>query len=228
MIRIRMMQNYISGQEIHQLLHKSNLENKVDFDKIQKWKSSEFFTNLALQYASFIRNLGINASMEEAEITATRVLKLFCHERFNGLDYNNFPSIATMNNEFAYDSPIIASNIAFQTTCEHHLVPINGTAVVAYIPKDKLIGLSKINELLYFFAARPQLQERLTLQIIKSLSHILQTEDIAVLINASHDCMNINGNTNNTTTHITSKFSGIFTEQIGLQTNLMQLINNIN
>jgi GTP cyclohydrolase I len=130
-----------------------------------------------------------------------------------------------MNNEFAYDSPIIASNIVFQTTCEHHLVPIKGIAVIAYAPKDKLIGLSKINELLYFFAARPQLQERLTLQIVKSLSHILQTEDVAVLIKASHDCMNINGNSNDTTTHITSKFGGVFVKQVGFQTNLMQLFN---
>lgn len=220
------MQHYISGQKIHQLLQKNNLENNVDFNKVQEWKSSEFFTKIALQYADLIRNLGINTSIEDAKITATRVLKLFCHERFNGLDYTNFPNIATMNNEFAYDSPIIASNIVFQTTCEHHLVPIKGVAVIAYTPKDKLMGLSKINELLYFFAARPQLQERLTLQIVKCLSYILQTEDIAVLIKANHDCMNINGNSNDVTTHITSKFSGMFAEQIGLQTNLIQLFNS--
>lgn len=159
-----------------------------------------------------IKGLGIIPDDDSIQKTPERVARFFVNELFYGLDYNNFPKITFNHNQYGYQEPVISKNISFKSTCEHHLVTISGEAFVAYIPKDKVIGLSKINRVVNFFARRPQVQERATLQIFHALAYILQTEDIALLIKASHHCITMRGVNDQNVENITYKFGGKFNE----------------
>lgn len=133
--------------------------------------------------------LGLDLSDHSLSQTPYRVAKMYVDEIFSGLDPDNFPSITLHQQKVHPDELILIKNISFSSFCEHHLVPMVGKAHVAYLPKDKIIGLSKINRIVHYFSKRPQLQERLTAQIADSLSIVLGTEDIAVSLNAKHFCV---------------------------------------
>lgn len=158
-----------------------------------------------------VLNDGLKMDMDDDSIRETphRVAKMYCQEIFHGLDYSQFPKCTTVENKASYDEMVAVRKADVLSVCEHHFVPFIGYAAVAYIPNTKVLGLSKINRIVDFFSRRPQIQERLTLQIYAALSLILDTEDIAVVIKAEHLCVRLRGVKQQSET-ITSKMGGKF------------------
>lgn len=187
-----MKTNYNLGLEIHQLLNKNNLENSVKWQVVDLWQDEKHLAQLEAKLTDFIQGLGLDLHNNTLSNTPKRMVKLFLEDLFWGLDYHNFPDICSDDNSFNYVNPIISKNINLYSTCEHHFVAIRGYATIAYIPKGKIIGLGKLNQIVNFFAHRPQVQERLTRQISIVLQYLLDTDDVAVAINASHDCISRN------------------------------------
>jgi GTP cyclohydrolase I len=135
---------------------------------------------------------------------------MFVNEIYWGLRPENFPKISDIENKMGYESMVMERNVNVQSNCEHHFIVIDGEACVAYIPKDKVLGLSKINRIVEYFSKRPQVQERLTEQIYYALEFILETPDIAVLIDAKHYCVGARGVEDEGSQTVTSKFGGKF------------------
>lgn len=213
--------NHALGLEIKQILLDAGIENPVSAVKINEWKDPMHMEQLTGKLAMFFTELGIYSDNKECKHTANRLIDYWCQQLFYGLDYSRFPEITPIPNEFAYHHPLIAEDIQFTSTCEHHLVPIHGMAVIAYKPSKMVVGLNKLNAILDFFTHRPQLQERLTRQVFITLKHILQTEDIAVLIRARHDCICSNGITDFTSFHSSFEFGGIFNSDISFKQHLL-------
>lgn len=155
--------------------------------------------------------------------TPKRIAKMYVDEIFRGLDYANFPKCTTIENKMQADEMICVRDVTLYSTCEHHLVPFIGTATVAYIPNKTIIGLSKINRIVDFFARRPQVQERLTEQVAATLAFILGTEDVAVVMKASHLCVKVRGVQDASSETVTSKLSGKFRENASLRNEFLQL-----
>jgi GTP cyclohydrolase I len=142
--------------------------------------------------------------------TPNRVAKMFVKEIFGGLNPAKKPSASTFENGYKYGEMLVEKNITVYSTCEHHLLPIIGRAHVAYISKGRVIGLSKINRIVEFYAKRPQVQERLTMQIVQELQIALKTEDVACIIDAKHLCVNSRGIKDIESSTVTSEFGGQF------------------
>jgi len=142
--------------------------------------------------------------------TPHRIAKMFLNEIFSGLDYENFPKITVIENKMGVDEMVRVKGIDLTSTCEHHFIVIDGTARVAYIPNKKIIGLSKINRIVRFFSQRPQVQERLTQQILISLQTLLETDDVAVSIDATHFCVKSRGVQDSNSETTTTALGGIF------------------
>lgn len=157
-----------------------------------------------------VSTLGLNLDDDSLRETPHRVAKMYVYEIFSGLDYENFPQIAMIENKMSVDEMVKVSDISVVSSCEHHFVTIDGTAKVAYIPKDKIIGLSKINRLVRFFSQRPQVQERLTKQVLIALQTLLGTDNVAVSINATHYCVKSRGVMDVNSKTATTALGGIF------------------
>lgn len=140
-----------------------------------------------------VSTLGLDLNDDSLAETPHRIAKMYVHEIFSGLDYSQFPKIALIENKMSVDEMIVVRDIDMTSTCEHHFVTIDGAAKVAYIPSDKIIGLSKINRIVRFFAKRPQVQERLTQQILVALQTLLETDNVAVSMEATHYCVKSRG-----------------------------------
>jgi GTP cyclohydrolase I len=166
---------------------------------------------------SVMETLGLDLSDDSLMDTPNRIAKMFVDEIFSGLDYRKFPKITQIENKMAIDQPVTVSDISVTSTCEHHFVTIDGTASVAYIPKGTVIGLSKINRLVGFFAQRPQVQERLTQQVMVALQALTGTEDVAVSINATHYCVKARGIRDSNSYTKTSALGGKFLSDSGLR-----------
>ncbi|MFQ3575457.1 MAG: GTP cyclohydrolase I FolE [Cytophagales bacterium] len=154
--------------------------------------------------------LGLDLNDDSLKGTPRRVAKMYIQEIFSGLDPKNFPNIQLFENKYQYNEMLVERDITFYSNCEHHFVPIIGKAHVAYISNGQVIGLSKINRIVQYFAKRPQVQERLTVQIANSLKEVLGTEDVAVLIDASHLCVSSRGIKDVSSRTVTSHYSGAF------------------
>jgi GTP cyclohydrolase IA len=154
--------------------------------------------------------LGLDLADDSLRGTPHRVAKMFVREIFNGLDPKNKPVPKVFENKFKYGEMLVEKNISLHTTCEHHFLPIVGRAHVAYVSTGTVIGLSKINRIVDYYARRPQVQERLTMQIAEEMKRALNTEDVAVLIDAKHFCVAARGIQDTHSSTITSEFSGRF------------------
>ncbi|SHJ05530.1 GTP cyclohydrolase I [Cruoricaptor ignavus] len=161
-------------------------------------------------FTNIMKTLGLDLSDDSLKDSPHRVAKMFVNEIFYGLDYGNFPKATAVENKMKYNEVVLVKNISITSTCEHHFVTIDGKCHIAYIPKEKVIGLSKINRIAKFFAKRPQIQERLSEQIYYALSFILETEDIAVIIDAEHYCVKSRGIEDISSSTTTSKIGGVF------------------
>ncbi len=144
-------------------------------------------------FEDIVTTLGLDLRDDSLAETPERIAKMYVDEIFSGLDYSRFPKMSVIENKMGVDEMVAIDDIALTSTCEHHFVTIDGTARVAYVPAGKVIGLSKINRIVRFFAQRPQVQERLTRQILVALQTLLDTEDVAVLVNATHYCVKARG-----------------------------------
>lgn len=154
--------------------------------------------------------LGLDLQDDSLCDTPARIAKMYVDEIFAGLNYANFPKISVIENKMQIDQPVQVSDVSLTSTCEHHFVTIDGTASVAYIPKNKVIGLSKINRLVAFFAQRPQVQERLTQQVMVAIQALTGSEDVAVQINATHYCVKARGIRDSNSYTKTSSLGGAF------------------
>ena len=160
-----------------------------------------------------METLGLDLSDDSLNGTPLRVAKMFVKELFGGLDPDKKPSASTFENKYKYGEMLVEKNITVYSTCEHHLLPIVGKAHVAYISNGTVVGLSKMNRIVDYYAKRPQVQERLTIQIVKELQDVLNTEDVACVIDAKHLCVNSRGIRDTESSTVTSEFGGKFKEK---------------
>jgi GTP cyclohydrolase I len=165
---------------------------------------------IALHFGKIMDLLGLDRTDDSLQGTPKRVAKMYVKEIFSGLNPANFPDIKLFENKYKYQEMLVEKNILFYSNCEHHFVPIIGKAHVAYISSGKVIGLSKINRIVQHFAKRPQVQERLTVQIADALKKALETNDVAVVIDATHLCVSSRGVKDVNSSTVTSHFSGNF------------------
>ncbi len=172
-----------------------------DDEKIEKIKKD---------VENILITLGMDMTDDSLKGTPNRVAKMFVKEIFGGLNPAKKPSASTFDNSYKYGEMLVEKNITLYSTCEHHLLPIIGRAHVAYISKGRVIGLSKINRIVEFYSKRPQVQERLTMQIVQELQIALGTEDVACIIDAKHLCVNSRGIRDIESSTVTSEFGGQF------------------
>jgi len=172
------------------------------------------------KFKDIIEILGFDLTDDSLKDTPNRVAKMYVNEIFKGLNPRNKPKVTVFKNTYDYHTPLLELNIPFTSFCEHHFVPIQGNANIAYIPNDYVIGLSKIHRLVDFYARRPQVQERLTMQILQELSTTLDTKDIGVVLKANHSCISCRGVEDLGSSTLTSVFLG----QIKNDTNLMSVL----
>lgn len=165
---------------------------------------------IAKHFKEIMHVLGLDLEDESLKGSPIRVAKMFVNEQFKGLDPKNRPDPTLFENNYQYAEMLLEKNIQFYSTCEHHFVPIYGHAHVAYISSGKVIGLSKINRIVDYFAKRPQVQERLTVQIAEELKQVLDTQDVAVIIDAKHMCVASRGVKDTASSTVTCSFHGKF------------------
>lgn len=168
---------------------------------------------IAFHFAKIMEALGLDLDDLSLRDTPMRVAKMYVNETFKGLDEHNFPEISFFENHTQYREMILIDNISLFSYCEHHFVPFFGKASVAYIPQDRVIGLSKINRIVQFFSSKPQIQEKLTVEIGLKLKELLSTEDVAVYIEAQHLCVAARGVKDANSITKTHFFSGTFSEE---------------
>lgn len=178
------------------------------FDKTDEQKIVE----IEGHFRAIMETLGLDLLDDSLKGTPKRVAKMYVKEIFQGLNPANKPAIALFENKYKYNEMLVEKNISFYSNCEHHFVPIIGKAHVAYISNGKVIGLSKLNRLVEYFAKRPQVQERLTMQVGKELQKDLGTEDVAIVIDAKHLCVASRGVEDDTSSTITAFYGGKFKE----------------
>lgn len=181
--------------------------------------------HIAKLFAEIMDVMGLDLTDDSLKGTPMRVAKMYIDEIFSGLNPANKPKIALFDNKYQYNQMLVEKDITFYSNCEHHFVPIIGKAHVAYISSGKVIGLSKLNRIVQYYAKRPQVQERLTNQIAIDLQDILQTEDVAVIIDAKHLCVSSRGIKDDTSATVTSFYGGQFNTPEKIQ-ELHNYINN--
>ena len=157
-----------------------------------------------------LETLGLDLNDDSLKGTPNRVAKMFVNEIFGGLHPDRKPKASTFSNKYKYNEMLVEKNITLYSTCEHHLLPIVGRAHIAYISNGTVVGLSKMNRIVDYYAKRPQVQERLTIQIVRELQQVLKTEDVACVIDAKHLCVNSRGIRDVDSSTVTSEFGGAF------------------
>ncbi len=185
-----------------------------DADKIQK--ISQCFTEI-------METLGLDLENDSLKETPNRVARMYVKEIFSGLNPSTFPKITSIENNLYYNEMITIKDVSIISVCEHHFVTIDGRATISYIPNKKVIGLSKINRIAKFFSRRPQVQERLTKQIADCLTHVLETEDVAVQINARHYCVIQRGIEDAASSTVTTDLRGAFKEDLKTRSEFLQV-----
>jgi len=190
----------------------SSVETPLRADAFDK-TDEEKIAAIAPHFKAIMEILGMDLRDDSLKGTPLRVAKMYVKELFQGLNPANMPSMTLFENKFQYNEMLVEKNINFYTNCEHHFVPFFGKAHVAYISSGKVIGLSKLNRLVEYFSKRPQVQERLTMQIGKALQTVLQTQDVAVMMDAKHLCVSSRGVKDDSSNTITSFYGGKFQEE---------------
>lgn len=184
------------------------LEKKPELTEEEKIKKIQF------HFEKIMEILGLDMEDDSLKDTPGRVAKMYVQETFSGLDPKNKPAISLFDNKYNYKRMLVEKDITLYSNCEHHFVPIIGKAHVAYIPRNEVIGLSKINRLVQYYARRPQVQERLTIQIATAMKAALRHDDVAVLIEADHMCVAARGIKDSNSRTVTSCYFGRFENQI--------------
>lgn len=173
----------------------------------------EKIKKIEAHFKEIMITLGLDLTDDSLRGTPKRVAKMYIEEIFSGLNPANEPQVALFENKFGYNEMLIEKNISFYSNCEHHFVPIMGKTHIAYISSGKVIGLSKLNRIVQYYSKRPQVQERLTMQIAKHLQKVLNTDHVAIFIDAKHLCVSSRGVKDDATSTITSYYGGKFQEE---------------
>ena len=195
------------GQQIHEHLLKHGVETPVLPGLLTQSEKLEIIES---KFKDIMEVLNLDLSNDSLEETPKRVAKMFLNEIYWGLDFDAFPKCTTVSNHMGYDEMVVERHISVKSSCEHHFLPIVGRAYVAYIPKDKVLGLSKMPRIVEYFSRRPQIQERLTEQVYHALQYILGTDDIAVTIIGEHMCVSQRGVEDSFADTSTTKVGGLF------------------
>ena len=211
----------VLGLEIHKHLVKCGVETPVLDNGISRTEKIDIIKD---KFTDIMNVMGLDLSDDSLQDTPNRVAKMYINEIFWGLDYEAFPKCTAVENKMDYEGMVIERNINVQSNCEHHFVVIDGVGTVAYIPNKKVLGLSKLNRVVEYFAKRPQIQERLTEQVFYALQYILDTDHIAVVIDAQHYCVKSRGVEDVGSSTITSKLGGGFKKDKTLRAEFMNLI----
>ena len=210
------------GRAVHEHLVKAGVETPTVENNLSRTEKIDI---IETKFRDIMQALGLDLSDDSLIETPRRVAKMYVQETMWGLDWEAFPKCTAVDNKMKYDEMVIERNINVQSQCEHHIVAIDGLATVAYIPKDKVLGLSKINRVVEYFSKRPQIQERLTEQIYFALQYILGTDDIAVMVNAEHYCVKSRGVEDTGSSTITSKLGGCFKTDDRVRAEFMSIAN---
>ena len=173
---------------------------------------SEKKERISYLFREIMKVMGLDLNDDSLKGTPNRVAKMYIEEIFSGLNPDNKPKVALFDNKYQYNQMLLEKNITFYSNCEHHFVPIIGKAHVAYISSGQVIGLSKLNRIVQYYAKRPQVQERLTVQIVEKLKEVLKTDNVACVVDAKHLCVNMRGVRDTKSSTITSRYSGIFNQ----------------
>ena len=208
------------GFKVRDYLIANGVETPVDENKLSRDEKVEL---IDASMHTIIQVLGLDTQDDSISGTADRVAKMWVDELCYGLDYDNFPKCTLFDNKMGFDQMVLQKDITFHSMCEHHFQNISGMAQVAYIPNGKVVGLSKLNRIVNFFARRPQVQERLNEQIFYALEYILGTSDVAVLLDADHYCVKARGCNDQNSSMTTSKLGTGFFEDGKLRNEFMQL-----
>ena len=195
------------GLKVHEHLVKMGVETPTIPNKLIRTDKIHIIEG---HFKSIMETLGLDLEDDSLIDTPKRVAKMYVNEIFWGLDYEAFPKCTTVDNKMKYNEMVCERNVSVQSNCEHHFVVIDGLATVAYVPKDKVLGLSKINRIVEYFSKRPQIQERLTEQVFHTLQFILETDDVAVMIDAQHYCVKSRGVEDTGSSTVTSRLGGGF------------------
>ena len=211
------------GQRVHDHLVKCGVETPTIDNNIDRKEKIDIIERHMHQ---IMVTLGLDLNDDSLIDTPKRVAKMYVNEIFWGLDYEAFPKCTTVDNKMKYDEMVVERNVNVQSNREHHFVVIDGVATVGYIPKQKVLGLSKINRVVEYFSKRPQIQERLTEQVYHALQYILETDDIAVVIDAQHYCVKSRGVEDVGSSTVTSKLGGVFKNDPSVRVEFMNIVNN--
>jgi GTP cyclohydrolase I len=206
--------------DVHQI---NTLETPLRPDAFEK-SDQEKIAVIAKHFREIMLTLGLDLTDDSLQGTPERVAKMYVTETFSGLNPDNKPVPTLFENKYKYQKMLVEKNITFYSNCEHHFVPIIGKAHVAYVSSGYVIGLSKINRIVQYFAKRPQVQERMTVQIANELKKVLKTEDVAVVVDAAHLCVSSRGVQDTSSLTLTAHYSGIFEEEMRKQ----EFLNYVN
>ena len=197
----------VLGQKVHEHLISVGVETPVVDNGLSRKEKIE---KIEGHFDQIVSTLGLDLKDDSLTDTPKRVAKMYVNEIFWGLDYDAFPKATVVENKMQYNEMVFEKGVSVQSYCEHHFVNIDGLATVAYVPNKKVLGLSKMNRIVEYFSRRPQIQERLTEQIYHALSFILETENVAVMIDAKHFCVKSRGVEDTQCSTVTSRLGGSF------------------
>ena len=211
------------GRRVHEHLISVGVETPVIDNGLSR---KEKIDKIEKHFDEIVTILGLDLKDDSLIDTPKRVAKMYVNEIFWGLDYDAFPKATVVENKMNYNEMIVERNISVQSNCEHHFVVIDGLATVAYVPEKNVLGLSKINRIVEYFCKRPQIQERLTEQIYHALSYILETDNVAVMIDAQHYCVKSRGVEDTGSSTITSRLGGNFKNYPEVRAEFLSLISS--
>lgn len=195
------------GRRVHEHLVHVGVETPTVENNLSRTDKIEIIER---NFKNIMETMGLDLTDDSLIDTPKRVAKMYIGEIFWGLDYEAFPKCTAVNNKMKYNEMVVERNVNVQSNCEHHFVIIDGLATVAYVPNEKVLGLSKINRIVEYFSKRPQIQERLTEQIFHTLQFILETNDVAVMIDAQHYCVKSRGVEDTGSSTVTVRLGGGF------------------
>jgi len=216
-----MKSDKVLGQKVHEHLLRIGMETPMNSSPVPR-TADQRQAIIEVAMMDIMNALDLDMNDDSLTDTPKRVAKMYVNELFKGLDYANFPKCTVIENKMDAGM-VIEKNIKVMSNCEHHFVTIDGVATVAYIPGNKVLGLSKLNRIVNFFARRPQVQERLTNQIWHALAFILETENVAVYVDAVHFCVRSRGVEDGNSSTITSKLGGEFMTDPAVRAEFMSL-----
>jgi len=214
----------VLGKKVREYLTKVGVETPINEEALSV-ENKKKIDILEDAFTTIWKTVGMDLNDDSLMETPNRMAKMYINEIYFGLKEENFPKCTTVDNKMQYNEMVVERNVNVQSNCEHHGVVIDGLATVAYVPKQKVLGLSKINRIVEYFSKRPQIQERLTEQIFHTLQYILDTEDVAVMIDAKHYCVAARGVEDTGSSTVTCRLGGGFKTDPAARQEFLQIAN---